>query len=115
MDQNGKLLQDGRIVWSEAPAAVVIQKPYAVALLSKHIEVTYSQLDMFVDLLWIYSSAFMVTLQVRSLRVPYPLIQTVVLRNARRLGLSNNAVVVALDNTVFCLFQVPLGAQVPSD
>lgn len=51
-------------------------------------------------------------LQVRSLRAPYPLIQTVVLRNARHLLLSNNAAIVALDNVVYGLFPVPLGAQV---
>lgn len=39
MDQNGKLLQEGRICWSEAPAVVVIRKPYAVALLPRHVEV----------------------------------------------------------------------------
>lgn len=51
-------------------------------------------------------------LQVRSLRAPYPLIQTVVLRNARRLLQSNNAAIVALDYAVYGLFPVPLGAQV---
>ncbi|MCD7449003.1 Vam6/Vps39-like protein, partial [Datura stramonium] len=49
---------------------------------------------------------------IRSLRVPYPLIQTVVLRNVRRLVRSNNAVIVALDNSVFGFFPVPLGAQI---
>ncbi|MCD7454517.1 Vam6/Vps39-like protein, partial [Datura stramonium] len=49
---------------------------------------------------------------IRSLRVPYPLIQTVVLRNVRRLVRSNNAVIVALDNSVFGIFPVPLGAQI---
>lgn len=39
MDQNGKLLQEGRICWSEAPATVVIQMPYAVGLLPRHVEV----------------------------------------------------------------------------
>lgn len=39
VDQNGKLLQEGRICWSEAPAAVVIEKPYAVGLLPRHVEV----------------------------------------------------------------------------
>ncbi|KAF4393271.1 hypothetical protein G4B88_002005 [Cannabis sativa] len=50
--------------------------------------------------------------KVRSLRPPYPLIQTVVLRNVRRLLRSNNSVVVALDNSVYGLFPVPLGAQI---
>ncbi|KAF3439338.1 hypothetical protein FNV43_RR17615 [Rhamnella rubrinervis] len=87
VDQNGKLLQEGRICWSEAPTVVVIQKPYAIAMLPRFVEV-------------------------RSLRAPYPLIQTVVLRNVRRLIQSNNAVIVALDNSVFGLFPVPLGAQI---
>lgn len=40
------------------------------------------------------------------------MIQTVVLRNVRRLLQSNNSAVVALDNSVYGLFPVPLGAQV---
>lgn len=87
VDQNGKLIQEGRVCWSEAPATIVIQKPYAIGLLPRHVEI-------------------------RSLRVPYPLIQTVVLRNVRRLVRSNSAVIVALDNSVFGLFPVPLGAQI---
>ncbi|XP_015082191.1 vacuolar sorting protein 39-like [Solanum pennellii] len=87
VDQNGKLIQEGRVCWSEAPAIVVVQKPYAIGLLPRHVEI-------------------------RSLRVPYPLIQTVVLRNVRRLVRSNNAVIVALDNSVFGFFPVPLGAQI---
>lgn len=87
VDQNGKLIQEGRICWSEAPSAVIIQKPYAIALLPRFVEV-------------------------RSLRAPYPLIQTVVLRNVRRLLQSNNSAVVALDNSVYGLFPVPLGAQI---
>ncbi|OWM66372.1 hypothetical protein CDL15_Pgr013589 [Punica granatum] len=50
--------------------------------------------------------------KIRSLRVPYPLIQTVVLRNARHLIQSSSAVVVALDNSIYGLFPVPLGAQI---
>ncbi|KAI3665468.1 hypothetical protein L6452_44095 [Arctium lappa] len=87
VDQNGKLLQEGRICWSEAPVSVVIQKPYATALLPRHIEI-------------------------RSLRVPYPLIQTVVLRDVRRIHQGNNAVIVALNNSIYGLFPVPLGAQI---
>lgn len=52
--------------------------------------------------------------QIRSLRVPYPLIQTVVLQNVRHLIPSSNAVIVALENSVFGFFPVPLGAQVCS-
>lgn len=40
MDQNGKLIPEGRICWSEAPLEVVIQKPYAIALLPRFVEVT---------------------------------------------------------------------------
>ncbi|WRX10937.1 Citron homology (CNH) domain - like 1 [Theobroma cacao] len=87
VDQNGKLLQADRICWSEAPAVVVIQRPYAIALLTRRVEI-------------------------RFLRVPYPLIQTIVLQNARHLIKSNNAVIVALENSVCGLFPVPLGAQI---
>ncbi|XP_072972128.1 vacuolar sorting protein 39 [Typha angustifolia] len=87
VDQNGKLLQDGRICWSEAPASVVIHRPYAVARLPRHIEI-------------------------RSLRAPNPLIQTVVLRDVRLLLQTNNCVLAALGNSVYCLFPVPLGAQI---
>lgn len=87
VDQNGKLLQEGRICWSEAPAVVVIQKPYATALLPRHIEI-------------------------RSLRVPYPLIQTVVLRDVRLIHQGNNAVIVALNHSIHGLFPVPIGAQI---
>ncbi|KAH9313388.1 hypothetical protein KI387_028423 [Taxus chinensis] len=55
VDQNGKLLQEGRICWSEAPASVAIQFPYAIAQLPRHTEI-------------------------RSLRDPYPLVQTFPLR-----------------------------------
>ncbi|KAB2618050.1 vam6/Vps39-like protein [Pyrus ussuriensis x Pyrus communis] len=87
VDQNGKLCQEGRVCWSDPPNVVVIQKPYAIALLPRYVEV-------------------------RSLRDPYPLIQTVVLRNACRILQSNNAVIVALENAVYGLFPVPLGAQI---
>ncbi|KAM3709526.1 hypothetical protein ACJW31_02G178600 [Castanea mollissima] len=87
VDQNGKLLHEGRVCWSEAPAQVVIQNPYGIALLPRYVEI-------------------------RSLRDPYPLIQTVVLRNARHLCQSNNAVIVALENSVYGLFPVPVGAQI---
>lgn len=87
VDQNGKLLPEGRICWSEAPLEVVIQKPYAMALLPRFVEI-------------------------RSLRAPYPLIQTVVLRNVRHLSHSNNSVILALDNSIHGLFPVPLGAQI---
>ncbi|KAK6125515.1 hypothetical protein DH2020_040749 [Rehmannia glutinosa] len=87
VDQNGKLLQEGRICWSEAPAAVVVEKPYAIGLLPRHIEI-------------------------RSLRDPYPLIQTVNLRNVRRLLQSTHVMIVALENSVYGLFPVPLGAQI---
>ncbi|VVB10023.1 unnamed protein product [Arabis nemorensis] len=87
VDQNGKLLQTERICWSEAPTAIVIQNPYAIALLPRRVEV-------------------------RLLRSPYPLIQTVVLQNIRHLVKSNNAVIVGLDNSVHVLFPVSIGAQI---
>ncbi|KAL6542293.1 Vam6/Vps39-like protein [Orobanche minor] len=87
VDQNGKLLQEGRICWSEAPAEVVVEKPYAIGLLPRHIEI-------------------------RSLRDPYPLIQTVVLRNVRRILQSTHVIIVVLENSIYGLFPVPLGAQI---
>lgn len=87
VDQNGKLLQDGRICWSEAPASVAIHKPYAVGRLPRHVEI-------------------------RSLRAPYPLVQTVVLRDVHLLFQSNNCVIAALSNSVYGLLPVPLGAQI---
>lgn len=87
VDQNGKLLQEGRICWSEAPAAVLVEKPYAVGLLPRHVEI-------------------------RSLRDPYPLIQTVVLRNVRRILQSTHVVVVALESSIYGFFPVPIGAQI---
>ncbi|XP_057449390.1 vacuolar sorting protein 39 isoform X3 [Lotus japonicus] len=87
VDQNGKLIPEGRICWSEAPLEVVIQKPYAIALLPRFVEI-------------------------RSLRDPYPLIQTVVLRNVRHIFQSNNSMILALDNSIHGLVPVPLGAQI---
>ncbi|PNT36366.1 hypothetical protein POPTR_005G123000v4 [Populus trichocarpa] len=87
VDQNGKHLQAEKICWSEAPSLVVIQKSYAISLLPRRIEI-------------------------RSLRVPYSLIQAFVLQNVRHLIESNNAIIVALSNSVRALFPVPLGAQI---
>ncbi|KAK7294451.1 hypothetical protein RJT34_17340 [Clitoria ternatea] len=87
VDQNGKLLPEGRICWSEPPVEVVIQKPYAIALLARFVEI-------------------------RSLRDPYPLIQTIVIRNVRHLCLSDDSVILSLDNSIHGLFPVPLGAQI---
>uniref|UniRef100_A0A2P2JQK0 CNH domain-containing protein n=1 Tax=Rhizophora mucronata TaxID=61149 RepID=A0A2P2JQK0_RHIMU len=87
VDQNGKLLQAERICWSEAPSVIVIQKPYAIALLPRRVEI-------------------------RSLRVPYSLIQTIVLQNIRLLIQGKSSVIVTLDNSAYGLFPVPLGAQI---
>ncbi|KAL3849701.1 hypothetical protein ACJIZ3_011583 [Penstemon smallii] len=87
VDQNGKLLQEGRICWSEAPTTIIVEKPYVIGLLPRRVEI-------------------------RSLRDPYPLIQTVVLSNVRRLLQSTHVIVVALENSVYGLFPVPLGAQI---
>ncbi|XP_043712753.1 vacuolar sorting protein 39 [Telopea speciosissima] len=87
VDQNGKLIQGGRICWSDAPSVVVIHKPYAVALLPRYIEI-------------------------RSLHAPYPLVQTIALRNAHHLVQSNGFVIFALENSIYGLFPVPIGAQI---
>ncbi|XP_076960702.1 vacuolar sorting protein 39-like isoform X2 [Bidens hawaiensis] len=87
VDQSGKLIPEGRICWSDAPSAVVIQKPYAIALLPKCIEI-------------------------RSLRAPYPLMQTIVIRNVHGIQQGSNGVIVSLDQALFGLFPIPLGAQI---
>lgn len=87
VDQHGKLGQEGRICWSEAPIQIVIHEPYAIGLLPRHVEI-------------------------RSLQQPYPLIQTVGLRNVRHVIRSNDAILVSLEKSVYGLFPVPLGAQI---
>lgn len=51
-------------------------------------------------------------LQIRSLRVPYPLMQTIGLRNVRGIQQGHNGIIVSLDQSMYGLFPVPLGAQV---
>ncbi|KAL2906545.1 Vacuolar sorting protein 39 [Bienertia sinuspersici] len=50
--------------------------------------------------------------KIRSLQQPYPLIQTVGLRNVRHLIRSNSEILVSLERSVYGLFPVPLGAQI---
>ncbi|XP_078171636.1 vacuolar sorting protein 39 isoform X1 [Carex rostrata] len=87
VDQNGKLLQEGKICWSDTPTTVVIHRPYAVARLPRHIEI-------------------------RSLRAPNPLIQMVVLRDVNLLLQINNCIVAAQGNSLHGLMPVPIGAQI---
>ncbi|KQK13523.1 hypothetical protein BRADI_1g10697v3 [Brachypodium distachyon] len=87
VDQNGKLLHDGRIIWSDTPASVVIHRPYAVARLPRHIEI-------------------------RSLRAPNALVQMVVLRDVQKLVQTDNCILAALSNSVYGLLPVPIGAQI---
>ncbi|KAG2535713.1 hypothetical protein PVAP13_9NG130300 [Panicum virgatum] len=87
VDQNGKLIQDGRIIWSDTPASVVIHRPYAVARLPRHVEI-------------------------RSLRAPNALVQTVVLRDVQKLVQTGNCILAALSNSVCGLLPVPIGAQI---
>ncbi|KAK9164148.1 hypothetical protein Syun_005050 [Stephania yunnanensis] len=49
--------------------------------------------------------------KIRSLRAPYTLVQTVVLRNVHHLIQSNGSLIAAQDNSVYALFPVPIGAQ----
>lgn len=94
----------------------MIQKPYAIALLPRFVEVTdcWGAICAFLIVkgcgYMCFNMAFV--LQIRSLRDPYPLIQTIVLRNVRHLCQSNNSVILALDDSIHGLFPVPLGAQV---
>ncbi|KAK3146282.1 hypothetical protein QOZ80_3BG0264000 [Eleusine coracana subsp. coracana] len=87
VDQNGKLIQDGRIIWSDTPASVVIHKPYAVARLPRHVEI-------------------------RSLRAPNALVQTVILRDVQKLSQTENCILAALSNSIYGLLPVPIGAQI---
>ncbi|XP_028554318.1 vacuolar sorting protein 39 [Dendrobium catenatum] len=87
VDQNGKLLQDGRICWSEAPSSIVIHKPYGLARLPRHVEI-------------------------RSLDAPYPLVQTIVLRDVHLLQQSNNCAIAAVGSSIYGLLPVPVGAQI---
>ncbi|CAL4926989.1 unnamed protein product [Urochloa decumbens] len=87
VDQNGKLIQDGRIIWSDTPASVVIHRPYAVARLPRHVEI-------------------------RSLRAPNALVQTVVLRDVQKLVQTDNCILAAVANSVHGLLPVPIGAQI---
>ncbi|XP_062214782.1 vacuolar sorting protein 39-like [Phragmites australis] len=87
VDQNGKLIQDGRIIWSDTPASVVIHKPYAVARLPRHVEI-------------------------RSLRAPNALVQTVVLRDVQKFVQTDNCILAALTNSVYGLLPIPIGAQI---
>ncbi|CAA6660293.1 unnamed protein product [Spirodela intermedia] len=87
VDQNGKLLQDGRICWSEAPTSVIINRPYAIARLPKYVEI-------------------------RSLRAPYPLVQTVYLRDVHILLQSNGCVIATSGNSVYGLLPVPIDVQI---
>ncbi|KAI3785289.1 hypothetical protein L1987_44405 [Smallanthus sonchifolius] len=50
--------------------------------------------------------------KIRSLRVPYPLMQTIVIRNVRGIQQGNNGIIVSLDQSIYGLFPVPLGAQI---
>ncbi|KAK9129880.1 hypothetical protein Sjap_010367 [Stephania japonica] len=50
--------------------------------------------------------------KIRSLRAPYTLVQTVVLRNVHHLIQSNGSLIAAQDNSVYALFPVPIGAQI---
>ncbi|XP_010258481.1 PREDICTED: vam6/Vps39-like protein isoform X2 [Nelumbo nucifera] len=87
VDQNGKLLQEGKICWSEAPTSMVIHIPYAIAQLPRHIEI-------------------------RSVGAPHPLVQIISLHDVRFLIRSNNGILVVLDSSIYGLLPVPLGAQI---
>eukprot|EP00249_Psilotum_nudum_P022700 c28613_g1_i1 orf=68-3187(+) len=93
IDQNGKLTHPGGITWSEVPSFVVINAPYAVAKLSRFIEVRY-------------------------LRSPHSLVQMLPLREMQLLPSSGYMtssgphVLVSSDTAVYGLLPVPLGVQI---
>ncbi|KAI5082169.1 hypothetical protein GOP47_0001912 [Adiantum capillus-veneris] len=93
VDQNGKLTHPGGITWSEVPSLVVINPPYALAWLSRFIEVRY-------------------------LQPPCSLVQMISLREMQLLPMGNHVVVsgpqviASSDHAVHALLLVPLGAQI---
>eukprot|EP00250_Pteridium_aquilinum_P027633 c3535_g1_i1 orf=204-3350(-) len=93
VDQNGKATHQGGVTWSEVPSLVVINPPYALAWLSRFIEVRY-------------------------LQPPCSLVQMIPLREIQLLPMGNHVVVsgpqviAASDHTVHALLSVPLGAQI---
>lgn len=50
VDQDGKLLHDDRICWSDAPLSVVLHQPYVLACLPRHVEVYVSVYGSFMHL-----------------------------------------------------------------
>ncbi|XP_078433921.1 vacuolar sorting protein 39 [Wolffia australiana] len=87
VDQNGKLSQDGRICWVEPPASVIIDWPYTIARLPKYLEI-------------------------RSLRAPYPLVQTIYLRDIHILLESSGYVIAASGSSLYWLLPVPIDVQI---
>ncbi|KAG0561985.1 hypothetical protein KC19_9G108400 [Ceratodon purpureus] len=89
VDRNGKLSHSGggNLSWSESPSSVVIQPPYALARLSRFIEV-------------------------RSLRAPFGLVQTLPLRDSQVLLATDSGAIAASDYSIYRLLPVPIGVQV---
>ncbi|MCO5575279.1 hypothetical protein L7F22_029079 [Adiantum nelumboides] len=93
VDQNGKLTRQGGVTWSEVPSLVVVNPPYALAWLSRFIEVRY-------------------------LKPPCSLVQMIPLRELQLLPMGNHVVVsgpqviASSDHAVHALLLVPLGAQI---
>ncbi|KAH8942321.1 hypothetical protein BDL97_14G092800 [Sphagnum fallax] len=89
VDHNGKLTHsnEGNLSWSEAPGGIVIYAPYTLARLSRFIEV-------------------------RSLRPPYGLVQTLPLREVELLLATDAGLVAATTHSVYRLLPVPIGVQV---
>lgn len=93
VDQNGKLTHPGGVTWSEVPSLVVVNPPYALAWLSRFIEVRYIQ-------------------------PPCSLVQMIPLREMQLLPMGNHVVVsgpqviASSEHAVHALLLVPLGAQI---
>ncbi|KAH7372762.1 hypothetical protein KP509_17G019800 [Ceratopteris richardii] len=93
VDNNAKLTFPGGVTWSEIPNLVVVNYPYALAWLSRFIEIRY-------------------------LHPPCSLVQMIPLRDLQLLPLGNHVVVsgpqviVSSDHAVHALLSVPLGAQI---
>ncbi|KAL2632858.1 hypothetical protein R1flu_004337 [Riccia fluitans] len=87
VDHNGKPTEDGGLSWNEIPAGVVIHPPYALARLSRHVEV-------------------------RSLKAPHGLVQMLPLSNIQLLLSSDAGLIAATESTIHRILPVPIPVQV---
>ncbi|CAM6117042.1 unnamed protein product [Calypogeia fissa] len=87
VDHSGQVVHEGGFSWSEAPTTVAIHNPYALARLSRFIEV-------------------------RSLRAPHGLVQMLALRDVNVVIATDAGLVAAMDYSIHRILPVPLSVQV---